>query len=77
MKILHKLDNEDLPTLFELLGKDDKTAIDVLVETMIKNPEPEFLSEYLEKIKEFDVNIEINEGDLEDENKEWDRKSVV
>ena len=70
MKILHKLDNEDLPTLFELLGKDDKTAIDVLVETMIKNPEPEFLSEYLQKIKEFDVNIEINEGDLEDENKE-------
>jgi len=70
LKILHKLDNEDLPTLFELLGKDDKTAIDVLVETMIKNPEREFLSEYLEKIKEFDVNIEINEGDLEDENKE-------
>jgi len=39
LRILHKLENEDLPALFELIGKDDQTAIDVILETMTKNHE--------------------------------------
>ena len=39
LRILHQLENEDLPALFELIGKDDQTAIDFILETMTKNHE--------------------------------------
>lgn len=68
MRILHKLEEEDLPTLLELIGKTEESTIDSIIDKMTKDHEAD-IAEYLEKIKEFDVNVEMNEGDPE-ENKE-------